>query len=286
MPERGDSAPCPICGFLYTVPVTRQDRPHRSCPACGLIWGVYPRSSGENKEQYRESRVDDSISLSKLGLYDAVLARVEKELGAPGKLLDVGCGSGAFLLVAKERGWEAVGVEPIAELVQQGKQQGLAMYRGTLKNLPKKAGLFDLIAWWDVFMLVEDPVAELTLALQRLSPRGRMYLRVRQNGVLRQVNRLWGFIGSLSNWKDPSVFHPWNFTPATIRLLGRRAGLEMQVEAGRLSSGDVYRISESGKLVALAKTFVDTCTTTLGRISDQRVILSPTMDVWACRKEK
>ncbi|MFH0883012.1 MAG: class I SAM-dependent methyltransferase [bacterium] len=280
MADRGKESVCPICGFFQTIPITRQDRPFRSCPACGLIWGVYTRTNEENDEFYRASALGDSISQSKRGLFDAVLERAEKSLGKPGRVLDIGCGAGAFLLVARERGWAAAGVEPIEELVLRCREQGLEAHTGHLKDLPKGAGLFDLITWWDVIMLVEDPLAEIRLAGKRLSPNGMLYLRVRQHGIVRQVHRLWESAGSLTNWKDPSVFHPWNFTPKSIRLLGRRVGVEMKVEAGRLSSGDSYRVSESGKPVAVLKQLVDTVSTTIGRLSNQQAILSPTMDVW------
>lgn len=280
MAGRAKEPACPICGFLHSEPVTRQERPYRLCPACGLMWGTYTRTSQENEEFYHTTHTEDSISQSKRGLFELVLKRAERSLGKAGRLLDVGCGPGAFLLAARERGWECVGVEPVKELVDLCTGAGMEAHAGLLKDLPKNAGPFDLITWWDVIMLVDDPLEEIRNALKLLSPNGMLYLRARQHGVVRQVNRAWEMTKSMTHWKDPSVFHPWNFTPKAMRLLGRRAGVQMQVEAGRLSAGDSYQVSESGKPVAIIKQVVDAVGTTLGRMSNQQVILSPTMDVW------
>ena len=77
-----------------------------------------------------------------------------------GKLLDIGCGSGTFLAMAKEYGWDLTGLEISEELS-----------KACMKNVPdakiinkrfEEAALepnqFSLITMWDVIEHVIDPV--------------------------------------------------------------------------------------------------------------------------------
>ena len=51
---------------------------------------------------------------------------------APGTVLDIGCGSGEYLLKMREKGWHVFGVEPSCSAVIAGRSEGLDIFHGTL----------------------------------------------------------------------------------------------------------------------------------------------------------
>jgi len=52
-----------------------------------------------------------------------------------GRLLDVGCGSGAFLKQAEEAGWKVEGVDPDPDAVKLAQDSGLDVRQGGIEML-------------------------------------------------------------------------------------------------------------------------------------------------------
>ena len=82
----------------------------------------------------------------------------------PGKLLDVGCGTGEFLAVARARGWTTVGVDPVADAVEIClTQRGLDVRTGRLQDVGLPERTFDVVSASHV--LEHMPMATEFLAL-------------------------------------------------------------------------------------------------------------------------
>ena len=87
------------------------------CRACGLVF-VSPRPDLSEQDRYyfREyykkpsPRLEQSVGLLS-GLFDLYRTGKIARGKAPGRVLDVGCGEGGFLVAMQRRGWEAWGVE-------------------------------------------------------------------------------------------------------------------------------------------------------------------------------
>jgi SAM-dependent methyltransferase len=77
----------------------------------------------------------------------------------PGKLLEIGCGDGSFLSLARECGWEVTGVDsdPNAALAAQEKY-GITVQVGRFEDCNFPRGYFDLIIMNHVIEHVLDPV--------------------------------------------------------------------------------------------------------------------------------
>jgi len=68
-------------------------------------------------------------------------------------ILDIGCGSGGFMLKAKERGFDIVGIDISEEMIKQAKGKGLKVFH---KNLCDFKGEFDAcVAIFDVINYME-----------------------------------------------------------------------------------------------------------------------------------
>ncbi len=90
----------------------------------------------------------------------------------PGRrLLDIGCGKGQFVGVAREVGWDAWGVEFDEGAVETARHAGSqTVFAGSLDH-PDLPAVFDVITLWDVIEHLQDPRGVLAQALR--PPRSR-----------------------------------------------------------------------------------------------------------------
>ncbi len=105
-------------------------------------------------------------------LYSAVLTAVPRIAGQ--RLLDVGCGSGAFLRRAAKHGAGVTGLDAAPGLVDIARRRiPLSdIDVGDLEHLPYDDDAFDLVTGIEAFHLAADPVAALREARRVLRRRG------------------------------------------------------------------------------------------------------------------
>ena len=102
---------------------------------------------------------------------------LEKLVNLPkGKLLDVGCGSGKSLLVAKQLGWDVTGLEIDPSAVKAAREQGLNIVEGDFRQLKHLKNQFDCIICSHVLEHVHFPLELLTLLTEALRPQGAVLL--------------------------------------------------------------------------------------------------------------
>lgn len=102
------------------------------------------------------------------------LSDVERHAGGRrGRLLEAGCAYGAFLELARERGWEVDGVEisPHAAEVA-GKRLGTEVFCGTLEESPFAEGRYDAVAAFEVIEHIPEPRPFVRRANALLKPGG------------------------------------------------------------------------------------------------------------------
>lgn len=90
------------------------------------------------------------------------------------KVLDIGCGDGAFLKRAAQIGWEAWGVEPDAKAT--ARLSGFKVLQGSLPNIPLPDASFDFITLSHVIEHLHDPVAALKEIHRLLKPGGQVWI--------------------------------------------------------------------------------------------------------------
>jgi len=128
------------------------------------------------------------------------------------RILDVGSGSGHFLVMLHQRGYRsAVGVDPFA-------RPSPFVQRGTIDDV---RGQFDLIFFNDSLEHVPDPFDTLTSAAKRLTEEGRIVVKVPLAD-----SHAWRVYGV--NWF--ALEAPRHFTLPTrqgIKIVAERAGLRV-----------------------------------------------------------
>ncbi|WP_396621530.1 class I SAM-dependent methyltransferase [Marinobacter sp. W-8] len=91
-------------------------------------------------------------------------------------LLDVGCGSGDFLMRAKEMGLSAIGCEPDEKAVVIGRRRGLNIVAGNLESAALPLTHFDYITLNHVIEHVINPQTTLTKLHELIAPSGWLWM--------------------------------------------------------------------------------------------------------------
>ena len=105
---------------------------------------------------------------------------VLKELtGLPvGRLMDVGCGGGNMLRLARGLGWVTMGLEVNSAAVQVARSRGLDIVEGSYSRLLEYEAEFDCIVCSHVLEHVHDPIVMICNLSNALKPGGVLLLSV------------------------------------------------------------------------------------------------------------
>lgn len=148
---------CTNCGFGSHGPIVE-------CLSCGVIY-VDEKITQEKISTYYEVAEDRTYfeeQKAREVTFKRYLNKLEKIFPKKGKLLDVGTNTGLFVKVARDSGWDAIGIEPNKWGVNYAKQN----YGINLINKPFDKGVFkpesfDVITMWDVIEHFTEPVIEM-----------------------------------------------------------------------------------------------------------------------------
>lgn len=135
-----------------------------------------------------------------------------------GTLLDVGCGDGSFIVLARTCGWDVVGLDPDPKAVSNAAKQGLTVYEGGIEYFDGQANLFDVITLNHVIEHVFDPVKVLETCRILLKPGGQLWLETPNIDSL-------GHARFQKNWRGLE-------TPRHLVLFNRHSLEEAFVRAG------------------------------------------------------
>jgi SAM-dependent methyltransferase len=110
--------------------------------------------------------------------YAAVMARADVSVGK--KLLDVGCGAGAALTVARELGAEIYGLDASRGLVTVARTRlpGARIEVGNMMDLPFEDETFEVVTGFNSFQFADDVVAALREARRVCKKRGLVAMLV------------------------------------------------------------------------------------------------------------
>lgn len=212
---------CPVCqaGPESWVAVRRYAyaRLHR-CGGCGHVFADRFPSDAELDEHYGgypRTKCSSEITLRR---YDELLDGFEtyRRLG---RLLDVGCGVGDFLLAARARGWDVHGVELEQRARELCAERGLAVSEAPLQPQQFEPASFDLVTSFEVLEHMVFPRTELRSITAVLRPGGLLYLTTPNFASL--TRRLLGPRYSVISFPE----HLGYFQPGTLDRVLRAAGL-------------------------------------------------------------
>ena len=143
---------------------------------------------------------------------------------ATGSILDLGCGTGAFLNVMKNKGWQVTGIEPDENARRLANTlYGLNIVEPTALNNLQDAS-FDAITLWHVLEHVHQLHDYVEHLKRLLKPGGKIFIAVpnyqsRDSGIYR------------SHWAAYDVpRHLYHFTPTSIEFLMQKHRLKVKAK--------------------------------------------------------
>jgi len=200
---------CNVCGAYYTRKRLREDD----------INHLY-----EKDECYAE-RCVSSWSEEWLPSHYNELQEIEKLMSMKGRLLDIGCGGGAFVYASRKKGWESYGIDLSETGINRGRQfwnlgENIIMCKNVYSMNSDKP--FDVITTFHVFEHLYQPSKFINKIHDLLSDEGMLVVAVPN-------------FGSIDVQKDPLIkksfmhlpYHVTHFTPNSLSMLLRNNGLEV-----------------------------------------------------------
>jgi SAM-dependent methyltransferase len=219
---------CNICqSQSYPIWQDKQYTAYR-CRNCGVAFlGPIPGDPGNifNEHYFRKWYV---------GYYEGrkeylkeLWSVVEKYFSSPGKLLDVGCGTGIFLELMREKNAEVYGQDISPSAVSFCRDRGFEVFEEPLPSSGIEEEAFDTITMWDVLAHLKDPMTYLNECRKILKPGGHLIIKTpfHSRKLFHLANRL-KFTG-----KSRGLLHIpaqiYHFDPSSLRMvLEKFAGFE------------------------------------------------------------
>jgi SAM-dependent methyltransferase len=136
---------------------------------------LYPPDYYAYQDNFQPNRWKEVL---KAGLGLRIRTR-DPKFSVPGRVLDLGCGSGWFLRSMREAGWESYGVEISAAAAELGRRQGgLNIFTGTLDQARFADNFFDYIRSNHSFEHISNPNDTLEEMHRILRPDGKLMIGV------------------------------------------------------------------------------------------------------------
>lgn len=191
---------------------------------------THPQPAPENLGRYYES--DDYISHTdgKRSFFEKIyhfvkqkalrdkIAIIDGFQKGKGNLLDIGAGTGDFLVTAKNSGWDVKGIEPSEKARNIAKNKGIELISG-IESVENAS--FDVVTMWHVLEHVPDIEKHIKELKRILKPGGTIIIAVPNYNSFdaKYYGHFW------AAYDVPR--HLWHFSKTAIKKLFAAEGMEV-----------------------------------------------------------
>ena len=192
---------------------------------------THPQPSLENLGKYYESEDYISHTDNKRSLFEKIyhfiksialknkLNLINSLQPNKGRILDIGAGTGDFLSVAKNDGWQTIGVEPSERAKSTAINKGISFVEQT-SELENHS--FDMISMWHVLEHVPDLDKQIKELKRLLKPKGTLIIAVPnfKSFDAKHYGKFWAAY-------DVPI-HFWHFSKTAIKLLFEKEEMKLE----------------------------------------------------------
>ena len=226
---------CNLCGGLKTETIEESRFSYKTvkCIACGLVF-VTPQPTRKfltdayTEDYFRPWLQDQRKQRSKM--WQSRLNTLRRLSKTKGHLLDVGCGDGLFLELARNDGWLVTGTEISSFAMTYGRDQvGLNIIQGDILEIEFPAKEFAAITMWHVLEHTTSPLETLSKLRGVLKDNGVLIIAVPNLENKLSQWLYWLIKGKRLHLFDPGdrELHLFHFNSKTIRLALEKAGFRV-----------------------------------------------------------
>lgn len=219
---KGEHQNCLVCNSSKLKPKSGFEKHHLvSCGSCGFVFCKPIPTQDELNAVYEGYGRNDYLSDLTIQAYERVLDSLEP-FRKTNRLIDVGCGIGYFLEVAKKRGWEVYGTEFTEEAVKICEGKGAKMKLGILDPSNYEPESFDVVCSFEVIEHINNPQEELSNFNKLLRKGGLVYCTTPNfNAVERYMLKSdWNILGYPE--------HLSYYTPKTLKRVFKETGFKTE----------------------------------------------------------
>lgn len=237
------------------------------CAGCKLQWADKSETdlTGTNDVTTVHKHYMDPASLDVPNYppYLKFFSTIEALRPGPLRILDVGCGNGAFVAACLRRGHDARGAEidrtkePLIPPAVRARVDFIAA-----EELPIPPTPYDVITFWDSFEHLAEPFAVLERLRRCMAAQTVVFVRVNN------VHDIFNLVTAAALRVAPGLGkrlleicfnlpqHYWNFSVPAMKLLAAQAGWQIaahritETPAGRLTPNPLFRVAIAGAYAA------------------------------------
>ena len=234
------SSACPNCGSSSTVRIFRRDTTRdwyrARCNSCKQHY-TDPHPTLEDivsfyGDGYHEELLTVEHTRTAFGpKFESYINWIAPKLRAGGRTLDIGCSTGLFPALLKERGFAAEGLELNSTTAKFAREQfGIPVTSQPFETAEYTPSSFSLVSMTDVLEHSLSPIATLERVNSILEPGGHALITFPDIGSVESqyfhtMARLTGRDWLWGNCHVP--LHTWEFTRPTAEALFRKTGFRL-----------------------------------------------------------
>jgi 2-polyprenyl-3-methyl-5-hydroxy-6-metoxy-1,4-benzoquinol methylase len=181
---------CPVCDSTNEMEIfTKEGGRYVKCLNCNMIY-LNPVFTDEALTQYYKQNhtqqsevVESDTDNFYTTIYNNGLDDILKHTKNSSTILDIGCSSGSFLSLSKNRGLKTFGIELNKSEVEFAKAKGHSIYNNLLEDINFKTK-FDIVTLWDVFEHLKDGKSYLNQIKNILCDDGVIFLQIPNSDAL------------------------------------------------------------------------------------------------------
>lgn len=248
-----DRLACPLCGAVAARPMYTCFAEFHvvRCTACRFVYTTLPVDGEVLQRMYAESYYhtdtrqqyyfENMVTAQTVESENSNIRDFRKGLDlieqhrSGGKLLDVGCAVGVFLSMARDRGWDVMGVDVSPFAVSYAREKlGLDAVAGELEDVELPDKHFDVITLWDVIEHFPDPIATLREVRRILKDDGILFVNTPNEESLLKVLTRFFYRATAGTVTYPvrKMYHQWHlsyFTARSLRTVLEQSGFQVDL---------------------------------------------------------